>query len=229
MVIEPNERTVVFGGTGRTGREIVTKLVRDGVPVRVVARRSDAARERFSDDVEVVGGDITDAESVRAAVSGAGSVVIVVESAESDDAPNGPERVHYEGTQHVIDAAGADVHILLVTQIYITRPEAFAAVANVIRWRGRAEEALRRSGRPYTIVRPAWLTGGSGGGVRLEQGDQGEGRVSRERVAEVCVQALRHPEARGRTFELYGADGSEPADWAAAFAALEPDGVAETS
>jgi hypothetical protein len=37
------------------------------------------------------------------------------------------------------------------------------------------------------------------------------------------VQALLHPEARGRTFELYGVPGAPPGDWAGAFAALEPD------
>lgn len=130
--------------------------------------------------------------------------------------------MHYEGTRHVIDAAAPGTHLVLVTQIYITRPERYPEVANVIHWRGRAEEALRGSGLPYTIIRPAWLTNGPVGGVRLEQGDSGEGRVSRTAVGEVCVRALLHPEARGKTFEVYS-EGQGVEDWAAAFRALQPD------
>ena len=57
----------------------------------------------------------------------------------------------------------------------------------------------------------------------MEQGDTGEGRISREDVAEVCVRALAHDEARGKTFEIYNEPGPPPGDWASAFAALSPD------
>jgi hypothetical protein len=51
--------------------------------------------------------------------------VIVVESALAEDATsNAPSSVHYEGTRHVIDAAQArGGHVVMVSQIYITRPE----------------------------------------------------------------------------------------------------------
>ena len=133
--------------------------------------------------------------------------------------------MHYGGVRHVIEVAESGTHIVLVTQIYITRPDAYPEVRNVIRWRGEGERALRGSGLPYTIVRPSWLTGDEGGrqGIRLEQGDKGEGKVSREDVAEVCVQALFHDEARGKTFELYSEPGEPPGDWAARFGELELD------
>ena len=133
--------------------------------------------------------------------------------------------MHYGGVRHVSEVAESGTHIVLVTQIYITRPDAYPEVRNVIRWRGEGERALRGSGLPYTIVRPSWLTGDEGGrqGIRLEQGDKGEGKVSREDVAEVCVQALFHDEARGKTFELYSEPGEPPGDWAARFGELELD------
>jgi len=131
---------------------------------------------------------------------------------------------------NLIDAArggsdGAAPHVVMVSQIYITRPEAYPEVRDTIIARGRAEEALRESGLPYTIVRPSWLTNDPGGreGVRLEQGDAGDGRVSREDVAEACVQALANGEARGKTFELYNGPGEPPGDWDPLFAALSAD------
>lgn len=192
------ETVLVIGGTGRTGLHIVRKLLERHGHVRVLVRDPKRARERLGNNVNVVEGNITQADSAQAATQGTKGVVIVVESAAADDGPNNLERVHYRGTQHVIEAVAPGTHIVLVTQIYITRPERYPEVRNIIHWRGMAEDALRRSGLPYTIVRPAWLTEGPSTGVRLEQGDTGEGQVSRAAVAEVCVRALLHSEARGK-------------------------------
>ena len=217
---------LVIGGTGHTGHHIVQKLKPHGYNVRVLARDIDSARKRFDGGVEVVTGDITQEASVAAAMSDVAGCVIVVESSDSDQAPNSPERVHYEGARHVLAAsAGHAVHIVLVSQIYITRPERYPEVRNVIHWRSQAEQALRASGQPYTIVRPSWLTDEPGGRValRFEQGDRGEGQICREDVAEACVQSLLIPEARGKTFELYNVPGEPWQDWSRAFRTLKAD------
>lgn len=74
-------------------------------------------------------------------------------------------------------------------------------------------------------MRPSWLTDAAGGhqAIRLEQGDSGEGQVSRADVATVCVHALLQPAARGKTFEVYGAPSAPPHAWGALFAAIQPD------
>jgi uncharacterized protein YbjT (DUF2867 family) len=210
--------TLVIGGAGRTGRHIVDRLRRDGAAVKVLSRHPD----RVPDGVEAIAGDITRPDSVRDAAAGVDSIVIVVESAMNDDgSPNAPTAVHDTGTANVIAAADGR-HVVMVSQIYITRPEAFPAAAEVIAARGRGEQALRDSGVPYTIVRPSWLSDDPGGqqALRLEQGDTGDGQVTRQDVAEAVVQALDRPQARGKTFELYGEPGEPRGDWAALFAAL---------
>lgn len=213
---------LVVGGTGRTGRYTVAKLLAREIPVRVLARSRRRAGELLAASVEVVEGDFTRAESVQAAVVGVQGVVVIVESANADSAHNNPERVHYQGAQHLVDAASSGTHIVLVTQIYITRPERYPEVSNIIRWRRQAEEVLRGSGLPYTVVRPAWLRDDQAGGIRLEQGDVGEGWVTREDVAEACVQALLHKEAQGKTFEVYGSSEAL-SNWKAAFSRLRAD------
>jgi uncharacterized protein YbjT (DUF2867 family) len=209
---------VVIGGNGRTGRRIVDRLRGDGSrTVRVMSRSSGG-------DASAIAGSITDRDQVAAAVEGTDAVVIVVESSEHPG-PNGPEAVHVGGVENVIASAPSEAQIVLVTQIYITRPEAFERVRDLIGARGRGEQALRTSGRPYTIVRPSWLTDEPGDreAIRFEQGDSGEGQISRADVAAVVVGALDSPSARGKTFEIYNEPGTPPSDWEAAFEALDAD------
>jgi nucleoside-diphosphate-sugar epimerase len=61
---------LVTGATGFLGGALVTELLGRRQPVRVLARSEDDARQRFGDAVEIVRGDIADAEAVRRAVDG---------------------------------------------------------------------------------------------------------------------------------------------------------------
>jgi uncharacterized protein YbjT (DUF2867 family) len=96
-------------------------------------------------------------------------------------------------------------------------------MTGIIVARARGEEALRQSGARYTIVRPGWLTSGPAGGVRLEQGDAGDGRTSRASVAAAVVAAFGSAEAVGKTFEIYDDEGRELPVWGEEFAALAAD------
>ena len=80
--------------------------------------------------------------------------------------------MHYQGTRNVLAAVvSKSVQIVLVTQIYITRPERYPEASNIIHWRQQAEEAVRSSGLPYTHERPGCLTNDAGNsGIRFEQG-----------------------------------------------------------
>jgi uncharacterized protein YbjT (DUF2867 family) len=223
------EQVLVIGGAGRTGRHVVDRLRARGTTVRVLSRRPKGLPEQ----VQTVVGDITDSHSVATAVDSVEGVVIVVESALTEDGTsNSPSNVHIEGTRHVIEACGGrDVHVVMVSQIYITRPEMLPSARDVIAARNRGEPALRESGLPYTIVRASWLTNDPGGqaAIRLEQGDTGDGSVSREDVAETVVQALSHDQARGKTFELYAQPGTPPRDWAPLLSSLTADNLQRAS
>lgn len=221
-------RILVIGGSGRTGQLIVQKLQKCGDKVRVLSRHSKNTR-KTSHEIEIVEGDITQLQDVQTAMQNIEGVIIAVESADSDAAPNSPEQVHYHGIRHVLAAAGdRPIPIILVTQIYITRPNRYPEMSHIIHWRQKAEQALRSSGLPYAIVRPGWLTDDAGSqGIRLEQGDTGEGEVARATVAEVCVQALHQPAAQGKTFEVYSDAGITPTDWYTVFAALHSDAIVQ--
>lgn len=218
----------VIGGNGRTGRLAVQRLRAMDVSVRVLSRHEHPA----ANGVEFVGGSISDTPSVQRAMKDADGVIVVVESETEDDGPNSAEQVHFRGMEHVIAAARErGTHIVLISQIYITRPDRYPEVRSTIHWRGEAERALRASGLPYTIIRPSWLTDGPAGQqrIRLEQGDTGEGEIARADVAAASVQALFDAAARRKTFEMYGESGQPSDDWHTLFSALVNDKEAGTA
>jgi uncharacterized protein YbjT (DUF2867 family) len=221
----------VIGGTGQTGRLLLSRLHRSGLRGRAVSRglRHDPARLPVEATVHTA--DVRDPDSLVAPLRGCGAVVFCVEPGTAESGPDSPEATMYDGVHNVLDVLAAEAarpHVVLVSQILVTRRDhPMNAYGRLLDWRLRGEDALRGSGLPYTVVRPGWLTDAhhSGERVRLEQGDRGEGWVSRGSVAEACVQALRHPTAVGRTFELYNEPGPATTDWLLHFARLAPDPV----
>ncbi len=76
-------------------------------------------------------------------------------------------------------------------------------LGGILTWKLRGEDAVRESGIPYTIIRPCALTEEPGGqALVFEQGDNIRGKVSREDIAELCIQALEQPKACNVTFEV---------------------------
>jgi hypothetical protein len=60
--------------------------------------------------------------------------------------------------------------------------------------------------------------------VVFEQGDNIRGKVSREDIAELCVQALEQPKACNLTFEVKEAEsGKGSRDWENLLSALKTD------
>ncbi len=211
---------VVVGGSGRTGRLVADRVLARGDRLRVVSRHP---RPRGEPGVETVRADLGALTDPGALLAGARGVVVSVEPPY--DAA-GAETVLHRGVARLAGAAAAgSVPVVLVSQIYVTRPGAYPAMAAVTEARARGEQALRDSGAVHAVVRPGWLHDGPAGGVRLEQGDTGDGPVSRAAVAQACVEALvRLPAVSGLSFEIFdGPTGADP-DWDALLAALAVPG-----
>jgi uncharacterized protein YbjT (DUF2867 family) len=201
---------LVIGGRGRTGRHAVDLLSESNRDVIVGTRRP-----RTGGAVAVDLSGELDPQLLR----GIDGVLVSVEPPTDE---NGAEAVMHRGVANLARmAAGHDIPVVLLSQIYITRAVEHPDMAGIIRSRAAGERALRASGARYAIVRPAWLTNSPAMGARLEQGDRGEGQVSRETVARAAIEALLTPAAHGKTFELY--DDSNPVDWTRAFTELVPD------
>ncbi len=96
---------LVTGATGFLGSALVTELLRQQQPVRILARDEARARAQFGDAVDIVVGEITDTAQVQRAVEDAS---IVYHLAGRLYHPSTPAELYYhthvEGTRILLDA-----------------------------------------------------------------------------------------------------------------------------
>lgn len=215
---EYGKKVLVAGATGKTGSWVVRRLLHYKVPVRVLARSEQKAREMFGDTVEVVEGKIQDPEAVRRAVSGCDAVISALgSSAVSGEAS--PSEVDRDGAIRLIDeAAKAGVrHLAMVSSLAVTKWfHPLNLFGGVLTMKHAAEEHLRKvfatDGRSYTIIRPGGLRDGEPLQHRLhvDQGDRlWNGWINRSDVAELAVLSLWVDKAKYKTFEVV-IEASEP-------------------
>lgn len=98
-------------------------------------------------------------------------------------------------------------------------------LGGILTWKLRGEDSLRESNIPYTIIRPCALTEETGAQeLVFEQGDNIRGKVSRDAIALLCIEALSQPQASNVTFEVKAVESSTPSnDWQQLFASLRSD------
>lgn len=210
---------LVLGGTGLLGRPVVERLVTDGRRVRVLTRDPDRARAILPASVDVVGGDVTDLDSVAVAVSGCDGVHISV---------GGPvDRVSAEAVAEVAPRAGVERLCYVSGSTVDERNRWFPMVAQKL----DAEAALTASGVPCTILRPTWpmeqLPRFVRGGRATVIGDALPGLhwFAAADLARMVSTAFASPEAAGRVFYVHGPQAFSMVEALRAYCAAAHPGV----
>jgi uncharacterized protein YbjT (DUF2867 family) len=157
-------------------------------------------------------------------------------------AKNSPEQVDAQGVSNLVSAAPKDLkRFIFVSSSGVLRkdkpPFSLLNAFGVLDAKLKGEEAIIRSGLPYTIIRPGRLIDGpytsydlntllkakTQGklGVVVSTGDTLLGQTSRIDVASACVECIDNPVTEGKAFELVN-QGARPSEieWAALFSNL---------
>jgi putative NADH-flavin reductase len=164
-------KIAVLGATGRTGRPLVEELLRRGHHVTAVVR--DPAGAGLPDVVDLVPGDVRDADVLRRAITGADAVMSVLGPRKGDPtlhrqvAPLVVEVMREAGLRRFVGVSGAGVDAdgdrksrrdRIISGI-IKRLPGDAVKDKVLEY-----GVWRDSGLDWTLVRPPRLTEGQATG-----------------------------------------------------------------
>ncbi len=190
-------KILVTGATGNVGSRIVRLLAARGQAVRAFARKGE--RARFDPQVEVVTGDYTDPESLRAALKGVSRVYILAA---------GHQLAQHEA--NLIDAVKA-ARVELVVKHSVSGAQYKAT--DIPRWHRAGEERIEASGLPFVFLRPgSFASNALGWAATIKEqgtvyGALGEASlpvIDPQDIAEVAATVLSTPGHAGKAYELTG-------------------------
>ena len=204
---------LVVGATGQLGSVITRQLLEQGKDVRILVREGSEYRALEAAGAKPVIGDLKNRASLDAATRGVDTVLTTANSAVRSGADN-VQSVEIEGNRNLIDAAAANgVKRFIFTSAMGASPDSPVAF---MKGKGLAEEHLKASGIPYTILSPnvfmeVWFP--MVVGIPLQSGQPvtlvGEGNrkhtfVSSADVAAFAIAAIDHPAAVNQQIFIAG-------------------------
>jgi uncharacterized protein YbjT (DUF2867 family) len=135
---------LITGATGRTGAAAALELAKRGLPVRALVRNADKAAALKAAGVELAVGDVADGGALAAAMKGVKKALVCL--------PNGEQQLALENALTDAAVAAGVSHVFKISSM-----EAAADMHNPVHqthW--QSEEHIRRSGRPWTMIRPSF-------------------------------------------------------------------------
>lgn len=163
-------RLAIFGGTGGTGRELVSQALTRGHELTVLAR--DASQATLPREVRIVQGDARNAQDVEAVIAGSEAVISTLGASlpRSYDSANdiGSQAVplilssmEKSGVRRliVVSAFGAGESLEQISPAF--RVVMATALSGIYRDKNAMEPLVTRSSVDWTIVRPTNLRNGA--------------------------------------------------------------------
>jgi uncharacterized protein YbjT (DUF2867 family) len=218
-----DSRVLVAGATGQLGRVITRQLLDAGVKVRALARNA-GALAAFAPRAEIAAVDMRDLAKLTEACRGVDQIVATANNNMGQGA-NSPSRTDLGAYQNLCAAARNTGVRRLVYVSY--RGVAQDAAVDIFRIKWYIEDAIRRSGIPWVMLRPTsfmdiWVDQIFAKGLR-EKGVTtifGDGRtvanyIAVEDVAAFAVQVLARPEIVNEAIDVGGPSNVSQNDLAA--------------
>jgi len=143
-------RVLVAGATGQLGRVITRKLIASGSKVRALARNREALAQ-FGPDAEIAAVDLRDLAKLTDACRGVDQIVATANN-NMGKGPTSPTRIDLGAYQNLC-AAARNTGVRRLTYVSY-KGVSQDAVVDIFRVKWYIEDAIRRSGVPYVMLRP---------------------------------------------------------------------------
>ena len=188
-------RILVVGATGQLGRVITRKLSAAGAQVRALARHADAL-SALDGGIETTAVDLLDVPGLTEACRGIDQIIATANN-NMGKGPLSPTRVDLAAYQNLC-AAARTARVRRLTYVSFRGMRQDAPV-DIFRVKWYIEDAIRRSGVPFVMLRPSafmevWIDELLGKGIRergvatiFGRGDNVANYISVDDVAEFAV------------------------------------------
>ena len=199
---------LLTGVTGKTGGETAKQLLQKGAKLRALVRDEAKAADLKAAGVELVVGDVSDADTVRRALQGADKAFLTL--------PNGQRQLEQEKRFTDLAVAAGVEHLVKMSSM-----EAVAhAKTPIPRGHWAAEQHIRASGLDWTMVKPNFFMQNlltSAGSIRqqrrffLPMGNGTTGMADVRDIGAVCAEVLtgHGPAGKGHAGQSYEITGPE--------------------
>ena len=200
-----SETILVIGGTGALGKPVARQLLDDEYSVRLLVRNAQRARALLGPEFEYFAGNVDNPTAVKRALDGCLGVHISLRGGSS---PEELDHVEHQGTARVAELAARQG----VSRLTYLSGMLVAEDAEIPgdRAKFRAEQAIRRSGVPYTIFKPTYfmetLPRHIQGKLAIVLGSQPHPlrMVAARDFAQMVSRSFWTPEAENRQFFVQG-------------------------
>ena len=202
-------RITIVGASGQIARLLHPILIKKGHSVRGIIRKPEQAEDLKSLGIEPVVADVEQLDDISEAVGETDAVLFAAGAGPG----SGAERkwtVDRDGAIKLIDAAkknGVNRYVM-ISAMGLDKPRGNEVFQVYQQAKAQADEALRKSGLDYTIVKPGRLTNKPGKGMIAISKKLDRGEIPREDVAAVLAEVLETPKTIGKEFDLLS--GNQP-------------------
>ena len=192
---------LLTGATGKIGGETAKQLLKKGASLRALVRDEAKAADLKTAGVELVVGDIADADTVTQALKGAEKAFLLLPNGETQEANEKQftDLAVAAGVKHLVKMSSMEAVAEAETPI----PQAHWA----------AEEHIRASGLDWTMVKPNFFMQNllaSAGSIKeqrkffLPMGDGTTGMADARDIGAVCAEVLTGEGHAGQSYEITG-------------------------
>ena len=258
-MLDNSDLILVAGATGGVGQLVVAKLLEKNLSVRALTRNKSRGQrplipteQMFNNKVNIAVGDLRYPDTLSSAIENVSHIICCTgttafpsqrwDFANFFHAKNSPKIVDGEGVKNLILATPKNIkRFVFVSSCGVLRKDSLPF--NILNSFGvldaklYAENTLKNSGLPYTIIRPGRLIDGpytsydlntllraktdGKKAVVIGTGDTLNGETSRIDVANVCVECLNYELTINQGFDIINS-GKRPEviDWQQLFSQI---------
>jgi len=192
---------LLTGATGKIGGETAKQLLEKGARLRALVRDEAKAADLKAAGVEIVVGDIADADTVRRALSGVDKAFLLL--------PNGEQQEANEKLFTDLCVAAGVKHLVKMSSMEAVP----TAKTPIPRAHWSVEEYIRASGLDWTMIKPNFFmqnllasarTIKEQGKFFLPMGNGTTGMADARDIGAVCAEVLTGTGHAGKSYEITG-------------------------